>query len=65
MEKETLLAGIILTGLGFLFIFKNRDIARGAAKFYARVYTEKNLKVMFKIAGIILILAGIILTFFR
>jgi len=65
MNKETLFIGIGLIGLGFLFVFNNKNIAKGASKFYAKFYTEKNLRVMFRAVGIILALAGILLIFFK
>jgi len=65
MEKEALIIGLIFIGSGSLFIFNNKNIAKGAAKFYTKLYTEKNLKVMFKAVGIILVLAGIFFLFFK
>jgi len=65
MGKETLFVGLLLMGIGFVFIYNNKNMAKGAAKFYRKLYEEKNLKVMFRAAGIILVLAGIILIFFK
>lgn len=61
MAPEKTIIGIALMGLGLLFFFNNRNIAKGAFKFYQKLYTEKNLKVMFRACGVILVLAGIIL----
>lgn len=65
MDKEFLFIGIVFIGLGTLFIYNNKNIAAGAFKFYAKLYTEKNLKVMFRAAGIMLVLGGIFLAFFK
>ncbi len=64
MEKE-LIAGIILMVVGIFFFFNNKNISKGAYKFYRVIYTEKNLKIMFRITGIILFIGGIILIFFK
>ena len=58
MNKEKIIAGIILLAIGLIFFFNNENIGRGACKFYQKLYTEKNLKVMFKVAGVILILGS-------
>ena len=63
MNTEKLLIGIILIGLGILFFFNNKNIATGAAKFYQKLYTENNLKIMFKGLGAFLILGGLALIF--
>lgn len=65
MTTETLVIGIGFIALGLLFVLNNKNIAKGAFKFYAKLYTEKNLKVMFRAAGIILVLGGILLLFFK
>ncbi len=65
MDRATLLIGIIFIGSGSLFILKNQDIAKGASKFYAKLYTKKNLRIMFRAAGIILVLAGIYFLFIK
>jgi hypothetical protein len=61
MSQEKLIAGIALASIGLLFFFNNENIAKGAAKLYQKLYTEKNLKVIFKILGIFLIIGGIII----
>ena len=65
MDTEKLLIGIIFIGIGLLFFFNNKNIAKGAATFYQKLYTEDNLKIMFKAAGVILILGGLLLIFFK
>ena len=59
------IAGIFLTALGILFSFNNEEIGKGAFKFYRAIYTKKNLPIMFRIAGIFLIVAGLILIFVK
>ncbi len=61
MPIEKLIPGIILIVIGILFFFNNKNIGKGASKFYRKLYTEKNITVMFRIAGIILVVGGIIL----
>jgi len=61
IETSKLIAGFILLVVGILFFFNNKNIAKGASKFYQMFYSEKNLKIMFKIIGIILFIFGIIL----
>jgi len=65
MTPEKIIPGIILVAIGLLFFFNNKNIGKGAAKFYKKIYSEKNLPVMFKIGGLLLILAGIILVFVK
>ena len=61
MLTEKIIIGIIFIGLGLLFFFNNINIAKGAFKFYKKLYTEKNLKIMFNALGIILVIGGLIL----
>ena len=63
MTTEKLIAGIILIGIGILFFFNNKNMGKGTHKFYKFLYTEKNLKIMFRAAGIVLVVGGIILIF--
>lgn len=63
IEIGKLTVSIILMALGLLFFFNNKNIGKGASKFYKIIYTEKNLKIMFKVLGIILIILAIILIF--
>jgi len=65
MEISKLIAGIVLLGLGILFFFNNKNIGKGSAKFYQWLYTEKNLIVIFRIVGIILIAGGLALIFIK
>ncbi len=60
---EKIFIGLIMMGIGVLFISNNKNISKGAAVFYQKLYTEKNLKVMFKIAGAILIGGGLLMMF--
>jgi len=62
---STLIPGLILIGLGILFLFNNKNISEGCFKFYRMIYTKKNLKVMFKACSIILIIGGLILIFLK
>jgi len=61
MEKS--IVGIVFIGLGLLFFFNNKNIGEGAAKFYQKLYTEHNLKIMFKACGVVLVFGGLILIF--
>ena len=45
MDKEKLFAGLVLTAIGLLFFYNNKNMAKGASKFYAKIYTEKNLTI--------------------
>ena len=58
---DRLVAGIFLFVIGVVFLFNSGDIGEGAFKFYKMIYTKKNLKIMFKVAGIILVAGGIII----
>ncbi|MBU1164195.1 hypothetical protein KKA15_01360 [Patescibacteria group bacterium] len=61
MDSQKMFAGLILMAIGLLFVFNNKNMAKGAAALYQKLYTEKNLIVMFKIAGVILVLGGLVL----
>lgn len=52
-------------GIGVLFISNNKRMSKGAAVFYQKLYTEKNLLVMFKIAGAVLIGGGLLIMFVK
>ena len=56
-----LVAGIVMLVIGVLFLFCNRSMGEGTFKFYRMIYTQKNLVIMFKAAGVILVVAGIVL----
>ena len=60
---EKIFFGILLLGLGTLFFFNNKNVAKGAAKFYQTLYKEDNLNFMFKAIGVIVFLAGLALLF--
>ncbi|GAH70758.1 unnamed protein product [marine sediment metagenome] len=62
---KELIIGIVFIGLGLLFFFNNKNIGEGMAKFYRKLYTERNLKVMFRACGVILVLGGLILIFLK
>ena len=62
MEMQRIFVVMILAGIGLLFFFNSKNISKGAFKFYRKLYTQKNLNVMFKLAGILLVLGAIILT---
>ena len=62
MERE-LIAGIILVAIGMLFFFNNKSMGKGLAEFYRKIYTKKNMIIMFRIAGIILVVGGLVLVF--
>jgi len=64
METE-LIGGIILMVIGVFFFFNNKNMGKGASKLYQKIYTKKNLTIIFRIIGIILVLAGLVLTFVK
>ena len=66
MVTETvikLIIGIVFIILGILLSFNNKNVSKGASKFYQAFYNEKNLRIVFRIVGIILVLAGLVLCF--
>jgi len=62
---DKLIAGIILMVMGIVFFFNNKNIGNGTFKFYRALYTKKNLAIMFRVAGIILIVGSLILIFIK
>ena len=60
-----LIAGIVLIVIGILFFFNNKNMGKGASKFYKVLYTKRNLIIMFRAAGVILILGGLVLIFVK
>ncbi len=62
---EKLIIGIVFISLGLLFFFNNKNIGEGAAKFYQKLYTERNLKIMFRACGVVLVFGGLILIFLK
>jgi len=65
MTTEKLIPGIILVVIGIIFFLNNKNISEGAFKFYRWLYTKKNLKIMFRAAGVILVIGGLILIFIK
>lgn len=65
MVAEKVIAGIIFMILGILVFFNSKNIGKGASKFYQTICTAKNLNVIFKVVGILLIVLGVILTLGR
>ena len=61
MDSSRIIPAIILFVIGLIFFLNNKNMGTGAAKFYQWLYTEKNLVVIFRIVGIILIVGGILL----
>jgi len=61
MATEKLIPGIILIIIGILFFFNNKNMGKGASKFYKFFYSKRNLTIIFRIIGIILIIGGILL----
>jgi len=62
---EKLIIGIVFIGIGLLFFFNNKNISKGAFEFYQKLYTEDNLKIMFRACGVILFFGGFILIFVK
>lgn len=60
-----LIAGIFLMLIGILFFFNNKNMSKGAFKFYRKLYTQKNLEIMFRIAGILLFIGSLVLIFIK
>lgn len=58
---EKMIVGIIIIGIGLVFFFNNKKMGVGCAEFYRKLYTKKSMPFMFKAAGILLIIGGIIL----
>ena len=63
MVSEKLIPAIILIAIGVLFTFNNKNIGAGAYKFYRWFYTKERLQIMFRIAGVLLVIAGLVLIF--
>ena len=63
MDSQKTGIAIIFIGAGLFFLFNSNNVAKGAAWLYKKIYTEKNLRVIFKIIGGLLILGGIIMLF--
>jgi len=66
MAAETaikLVIGIVFIILGLLLSFRNKSVSKGASKLYQAIYTEKNLRIILRVVGIILVLVGLVLIF--
>lgn len=61
MATEKVIASIIFMVLGILLFFNSKNIGKGASKFYQTICTAKNLNVIFKVVGILLIVLSVIL----
>lgn len=61
METGKIIVSIIFFALGLLFFFHTKGMRKGVAKFYQWLYTEKNLKIIFRIVGIILIVGSVLM----
>lgn len=59
--EQKIIVSIIFFLLGVLFFFNNKNIGKGASKFYQWFYTEERLIIMFRIVGIILFIGGILM----
>ena len=61
METSRIIVSIIFFVLGILFFFNNKNIGKGASKFYQWFYTEERMIIMFRAVGIILMVGSILL----
>ena len=61
MTPEYFIAGVIVFVFGVFFLVFNRKVSEGAIWLYKRIYTMRVLTVFYKILGIILIIAGLML----
>ena len=57
------IAGIILIGIGVVFLTNNKALGEGAAKLYQKIYTEKNMTIMFRMTGALLVVGGLVIGF--
>jgi len=60
-----IIAGLILIGIGAIFSLFKKDLAKGTSELYRKLYTKKNMTVMFTAAGVLLIIGGLILIFVK
>ena len=58
------IVGIVLAALGLLFFFNNKNIGKGSYIFYKKLYTEKNLIIIFKFLGLFLLIMGLAVALF-
>ena len=59
MSVEKIIAGIILGIMGMIFMIFYKPLAKGMHEFYKKMYTEKNLLVIVRVVGVLLILAAL------
>ena len=64
MTPEKTIVGIMLVGIGIIFYMNHKNMAKGTFEFYRKFYTKKNLIVMFRIGGGILIFGGLFIVLF-
>jgi len=62
---KELIIGIVFIGLGLLFFFNNKNLGEGLSELYQKLYTERNLKIMFRACGVILVFGGLVLIFLK
>jgi len=70
---EKLFVGIMVMGIGVLFTVSGNHMAKGSAMFYQKFfgwipfykkfYTEDNLKVIYKVLSVFLVIAGLVIIF--
>jgi hypothetical protein len=60
-----LVASVVLVLVGLLFFFNNKNMGEGMFAFYRKLYTKNNLKIMFRAAGVVLVVGGIMLMVIR
>ncbi len=63
MSVEKLIPAVILILIGVLFFFNNKNMGKGASKLYQKICTKENLTIIFRIVGIMLVFAGLVLIF--
>jgi len=61
MATEKIIIGIFFLVLGVFFFLNNKNVAKGAFQFYRWLYTRKNLVIIFRILGILLVVGGLVL----
>ena len=59
--EEVFVVGVLMIVLGLLFWFYNRGMGDWTFRFYKKIYTERNLVVMFRVGGLILVFGGLVL----
>ena len=65
MGNKEIIASAVLLIIGLLFLLNSKNMSKGTFKLYRIIYTKKNLNIMFKAAGITLILGAILLQVLR